>query len=109
MHAASDALQPRRAHAEFHARSNQAGIGAAVVLNRYQDGHRLWDCLVTDGREWHYVRVLGPDAGPYPNLSPEDIERGVERFAAAAPAQNRMLRLLNANPLHVDAAGEVRD
>jgi hypothetical protein len=80
-----------------------------VVFSGFDDGDHVWECIVTDGREWHYIRVLGPELGPYPNLSPEDIEHGIEQFAARLPAQRRIDHLLNANPLHIDPDGTVRD
>jgi hypothetical protein len=104
-----DALRSRREHSEFRARGSQAGIGAAVVFSGFEDGEHVWECIVTDGREWHYIRVLGPELGPYPTLSPDDIEQGIEHFAASLPAQHRIHHLLNANPLHIDPGGSVRD
>jgi hypothetical protein len=97
------------AHAEFHAKENPSGIGAAVVRSVFEDGQRIWDCIVTDGREWHYIRVLGPELGPYPNLSSEDVEQAIDRFAATLPERYRIRHLLNANPLHIDRDGNVRD
>ena len=98
-----------RAHAAFHARQSASGIGAAVIRSSFADSGRRWYCIVTDGDERHYMYVLGPDLGPYPNLSAEDIEEGIERFAAALPAQGRIRHLLNANPLHIDRSGVIRD
>ena len=102
-------VQEQPAHAEFHARESTTGIGAAVVRSAFEGEGHVWECIVTDGHEWHYVRVVGPDLGPFPNLSAEDIEQGIERFAATLPAQNRIRHILNANPLHVDRAGMVSD
>lgn len=97
------------AHAGFHARIGASGIGSAVVRSRYEDrGHR-WDCVVTDAQEWHYIRVLGPALGPFPPLSTEDIESGIDRFAATLPSADRLRALLNANPLHIDRNGEISD
>jgi hypothetical protein len=98
-----------RAHAEFHARESPTGIGAAVVKSSVEAGERVWECIVTDGREWHYVRVVGVDLPPFPNISTEQVEQGIERFAATLPAQDRLYHLLNANPLHIDADGAVSD
>ncbi|MGZ6631296.1 MAG: hypothetical protein ACXVE6_17490 [Gaiellaceae bacterium] len=97
------------AHAEFHARENQTGIGAAVVSSEYEDGKRIWDCVVTDGSEWHYIRVESTELGPFPNISSEDVEEGIIRFAATLPAPDRIRHLLNANPLHMDRDGAVSD
>jgi hypothetical protein len=102
-------IEEYRAHAEFHARESPIGFGAAVTNSTFEDGRHIWDCIVTDGREWHYVRVLGVDVGPYPNLSSEDVERAIERFAVTLPAQDRIRHILNANPLHIDRVGNVRD
>jgi len=41
--------------------------------------------------------------------SPEDIEQGIEHFAAGLPAQQQTHYLMNANPLHIDLDGSVRD
>jgi hypothetical protein len=77
------------------------------VFSGFEDGAHLWDCIVSDTAEWHYIRVLGPELGPHPNLSPEDVERALEQFAAALPAQDRLRHLLNANPLGIDPSGHV--
>jgi hypothetical protein len=96
-------------HAQFRARESPSGIGAAVVRSAFDDEGHVWECVVSDGREWHYIRVVGRNLGPFPNLSAEDIEQGIERFAATLPAQDRIRHLLNANPLHIDADGTVSD
>jgi hypothetical protein len=98
-----------RAHAELHAREGTSGIGAAVVRSAYKAAEHIWDCIVSDRHEWHYIRVLGPDLGPYPNISTEDIEQGIDAFAATLPAEHRIRHLLEANPLHVDRTGVVSD
>jgi hypothetical protein len=97
------------AHARFHAHENPSGIGAAVVESTVRGGQRTWDCIVTDGREWHYVRVLGTDVGPFPNISPVDVQDGITRFAARWGAPYRIHRVLNANPLHMDRSAKVTD
>ena len=97
------------AHAEFHRREDGAGVGAAVVRSSFEHGTRIWDVIVRDADEWHYVRVLGCDLGPFPNISTENIEQGVERFAATLPAGQRLRQILNASPLHIGRDGEVRD
>ena len=104
-----DPIDEYLAHAEFHARENQTGIGAAVVSSKYEDGKRIWDCVVSDGGEWHYIRVESTELGPFPNISSEDVEEGIIRFAATLPAPNRIRHLLNANPLHLDRDGTVSD
>jgi hypothetical protein len=81
----------------------------AVVRSAIEEGEHIWDCIVTDGHEWHYVRVLGRDLGPFPNISSEDVELAVERFVATLPAPNRIRHLLNANPLHIGPDGTVSD
>ncbi|MGZ6662896.1 MAG: hypothetical protein ACXVHL_36870 [Solirubrobacteraceae bacterium] len=104
-----DPIDEYPAHAEFHARENQTGIGAAVVSSEYEDGKRIWDCVVSDGGEWHYIRVESTELGPFPNISSEDVEEGIIRFAATLPAPDRIRHLLNANPLHMDRDGAVSD
>jgi hypothetical protein len=98
-----------RAHAEFRARESPSGVGAAVTTSSFKDGVHRFDCIVTDGAEWHYIRVLGPDLGPFPDLAPEDVEAAVERFAAGLPAPGRVRQLLDATPLHIDRNRVVRD
>jgi hypothetical protein len=98
-----------RAHAVFHARESSVGIGSAVVRSYIHESDRVWDCIVTDGREWHYIRVIGDDLGPFEALSPEEIEEGIARFAATLPAEYRLHWILNANPLHVNREGQVTD
>jgi hypothetical protein len=95
--------------AQLRAGESGTGIGAAVVRSTFEHDAHVWDAIVTDGRERHYVRILGEDLGAYPPLSPEDVELGVERFAATLPAQHRLRFLLDANPLHIDRAGQVTD
>jgi hypothetical protein len=97
------------AHAGFHARESPSGIGAAVVRATYEDGERTWDSVVSDCDEWHYIRVVGTDLGPFPNISAEDVEEGIARFAVTLPAKYRIRHLVNANPLHIDRDRNVRD
>jgi hypothetical protein len=94
----------RLSHAEFHLRED----GAAAVRSGFEHGERCWHCIVHDTDEWRYVGVRGLDLGPSPNLCAEDVEQGVERFAATLPVQQRRRRF-NPDPLHVDRDGPVRD
>lgn len=103
------ATEESRQHAEFRAGASPAGVGAAATYSGFQGGEHVWDCIVSDGREWHYIRVVGSGLGPYPGFSPEDIERGVEQFAATLPPPAPIHALLNANPLHIDRQGNVTD
>jgi hypothetical protein len=96
-----------RAHAVSEARRSASGIGAAVARSGYRDGGHFWECIVSDGEEWHFIRLIGVDVGPSPDLPPEDIERGIEQFAGTLPESYRLHTLLNANPLHVDRRGTV--
>ena len=96
-------------HAEFHLREDGTGVGAAVVRSSFEHGQHVWDVIVCDADEWHYVRVLGSDLGPFANISTENIEQGIERFAATLPAGQRLRQLLNANPLHIGRDGKVHD
>jgi hypothetical protein len=97
------------AHARFQARQHPTGIGAAVVESTVRGGQRMWDCIVTDTHEWHYVRVLGTDLTPFPSISPQAVEDGIARFAAKWAAPHRIRHLLNANPLHMDGNARVTD
>lgn len=105
----STPIQEHLAHGQFHARESTAGIGAAVISSETESGERAGECIVTDGREWHYVRVLGAGFGPFPNISTEDVEEGIQCFAATLPSQDRIGHLLNANPMHIDREGNVSD
>ena len=96
-------------YAMSRVRQSDSRIGAAVVRSVPAEATHLWDCLATDGHEWRYLRVLGVDVGPFPNLSPHRIEEGIERFAGTLPAAYRLRHLLNANPLHVEGSGSVSD
>ena len=98
-----------RAHATFEARRSPSGIGAAVARSGYDDGGHFWECIVSDGEEWHFIRVLGVELGPSTDLTSEDIEHGIEGFAATLPDSYRLRVLLNTNPLHVDRSGTVSD
>jgi hypothetical protein len=98
-----------RAHAAFRAQQSASGIGAAVARFSRGDGDHYWECIVGDGGEWHFVRVIGAGLGAFPDLAPEDIERGIERYAATLPESYRLGALVNANPLHVDGNGTVSD
>ena len=97
------------APAGFHAGVSASGIGAAVVRSGIEDEVHFWDCVVTDGRKWHYIRVLGPDLGPFPSTPNDDIEGAIDRFAATLPTDYRLSALLNANPLHLHRSGEITD
>ena len=105
----STPVQQHLAHAQFHARESPTGIGAAVVSSGIEGGEHIWQCIVTDGREWHYVRVVGTGVGPFPNISTEDVEEGIRRFAVTLPSGGRIRHLLNANPMHIDRGGNVTD
>jgi hypothetical protein len=96
-------------HLEFRAFCGDSGIGAAVVIARYEEGHRSWECIAGDPEEWHYLRVIGLDLGPFAGLPPEDIEDGIERFGATLPAGDRLHQLINFSPLHIDRHGTVGD
>jgi hypothetical protein len=98
-----------RARAEYNARQSASGIGAAVARFDRSDGGHSWECIVSDGDEWHFVRVLGVDLGSTPDLGSEDVERGIETYAATLPESHRLSALLNANPLHVARSGTVSD
>jgi hypothetical protein len=98
-----------RAHAAFRARRNGIGIGAALVRSTSDESEHVWECIVIDGREWHYIRVLGPGLGQFPDIRVAEIESGIERFAGTLTAQNRIYNLLNANPLHIDRNRNVSD
>ena len=91
-----------RAHAEFHARESPSGIGAAVVHSSFDDDEHVWECIV-DRRSRVALRPASwaSDLPPFPNISTEDVEQGIERFAATLPARDRIRHLLNANPLHI--------
>jgi hypothetical protein len=95
--------------AELRARVSGAGVGAAVVDTAFRGGAHVWNCIVSDGRRWRYVRVIGEGLGPFHNLRPERVEDGIERFAETLPADGRLQFLLDANPLHIDADGNVGD
>lgn len=95
-------------HAIFRAAHSPAGIGAATVESLIGNEH-TWDCIVTDGSEWHYVRVLGRGVGPFPNVSAEDVEESLERFAASLPEDGRLRHLVNLNPLHIDRERRIDD
>ena len=97
------------AYARFRARESPAAIGAAVVESLYENDAHVWDCVVTDCREWRYIRVVGPGLAPWLNLPPEQVDDGIERFAATLPEVGRIHHLVNANPLHIDRAGTVSD
>ena len=103
----SPVIEIQLTRAMSRARESGSRIGATVVRSCPTEARHLWDCLATDGHEWHYVRVLGVDLGPFPNLNPDKIEEGIERFAGTLPAAYRIRHLLNANPLHVNGSGSV--
>ena len=77
-----------RAHAAFRARRNGIGIGATVVRSTSHESEHVWEFIVTDGREWHYIRVLGSGLGPFPDIPVEAIGR--ESSASPARCQHRI-------------------
>ncbi|HTX13546.1 MAG TPA: hypothetical protein VME22_33320 [Solirubrobacteraceae bacterium] len=111
MSPAADRPDPEevREHAEFNARDSASGIGAAVVRAEYRDGHHMWACVVSDGHEWHYIEVIGTDVVGFEELENDEIERGIDRFAATLSSSFRLNALLNSNPLHIDRSGRVTD
>lgn len=98
-----------REHAEFNAGAGTSGLGAAIVRAEYRSGEHVWECLVTDGQRSEYIEVIGTDVGSFPDLSSEQIEQGIDRFAATLPPADRLFELRNANPLHIDRSGQVTD
>jgi hypothetical protein len=98
-----------REQAAFDARRSACGIGAAVARSGYSDGEHFWECIVSNGEEWHFIRVLGVGVGRSSDLTSQDIEQGIERFAATLPDSYRLDALLNTNPLHMDRSGTVID
>ncbi len=105
----SASIEEYLVHAEFRVRHSPSGIGAAVVRSSFEAGERVWTCIISDVTQWHYIRVLETDPDPRPNFSTEAIEEGIERFATTLPAQDRLRELLNVNPLHADARGNVSE
>jgi hypothetical protein len=103
-HPSEDELREQAASA---ARESPSGIGAAVARSGYSQAGHVWECIVTDGAEWHFIEVIGVDLSPSPDLATTDIEQGIERFAATLPEPSRLHTLLGANPLHVDRSGTV--
>ena len=98
-----------REHAEFRAGRSPSGIGVAVTRSEFANDRRVWECLVTDGRGWYYVEVIGVDLGAFQPLPDEEVERAVEQFAATLPSEYRLQALLDTAPLHVDRDGHVSD
>lgn len=101
--------EERLSRLAFRARCSDAGIGAVVVTAKYQAGHRCWDCIVGDPDEWRYLQVFGVGLGQFAGVPPEDIEDGIERFAATMAVADRLRGLINVCPLHIDRQGTVGD
>ena len=96
-------------HLAFRARRSDVGLGVSVVITKYEARHRSWECIAGDPDEWHYLRVIGVDLGPFAGLPPEDVEDGIERFGTTLPAADRLHQLINFSPLHIDRHGTVGD
>lgn len=96
-------------HARYRAGQSAGGIGAAITRSGFGAGGHTWECIVSDGHTHHYVSIRAPSLGPRPNLSPPDLESAVESFAASFPEEARLRALVQANPLHLDESGAVRD
>jgi hypothetical protein len=105
----SDGLADARAHAEFQARRNCCGIGASVTRVSQDGEDRTWQCVISDGHNWHYIRLIGEGRGRFPNFSPVAVEESIYRFAESLPESGRLWHLLNANPLRMSPHGIVRD
>ena len=99
-------LQSYLEHADFRASRSGMGIGAAVWRSSFQHGRHRWDCIVSDGRQHHYLFVTG-DLGPRPSLSGPDVEGGLEQFAATLPPPDRLRLLGGASPLRIGPDGRV--
>jgi hypothetical protein len=89
------------------AQRSASGIGAAVIRASRAGEDHVWECVVGDGQRWHFIRVVGVRLGAFPSVVPEDIEQGIEQFAATLPASDRLHALLNHSPLHIDGSGNV--
>jgi hypothetical protein len=98
-----------RQHAAFRAGHNPSGIGAAVVGAGFRAGNHVWECIISDGTEWHYVEVVGAGIGEFSELPEDEIEAGIERFAAGLAPEYRLRAVLNASPLRIDSRGHVGD
>jgi hypothetical protein len=91
--------------AKARAAQSPSGIGAAVVRSEPGARGHTWQCVVTDGNEWHYVEVMGPEAGFSADIPDEDIETTVERFAEGLPEDYRLGGVVNASPLQFTPDG----
>jgi hypothetical protein len=96
-----------RSHAAFEAKRSPSGIGAAVVRSGYSNGEHTWECIISDGEQWHFIQVIGVDIGANAGIATEDVEQGIAAFAATLPAVSRLDALLSVNPLHIDRSGTV--
>jgi hypothetical protein len=101
-----------RAHAEFHAPRAPRASGLPFSAPGPGSGSTVGSAFGRASSRTvanDYLCVLSTGTGPFPNISAEDVEQGIERFAAALPAKDRIVQLLSANPLHIDRRGTVGD
>lgn len=105
----SNRLADACAHAQFWARRNSSGIGVSVTRASNDGDERAWQCIISDGYKWNYIRVIGHGIGRGSSFSPLEVEEGVTRFAEGLPEIGRLRYLRNANPLRISRNGVVRD
>jgi hypothetical protein len=88
-------LVERRAVAR--AAVSPSGIGVAVAdrMPAQASGLPRWRCRLSDGRlfAWLELEIAGPA------LTPSQLEQGVERWADALPAEDRLLALESLSPV----------
>lgn len=58
----------------------------------------FWECIVSEEDGRHFIRVLNVGLGTPTDLASEEIEQGIERFAATLPDSYRLGALVNVNP-----------
>ena len=64
-------------HAEFHVREDGTGVGAVVVGSSLEHGEQMWELVVREADECHYVRVLGSALAPVSHYLDREHRAGI--------------------------------
>ena len=88
-------LVERRAVARAAVSLSGIGVAVADSMPAQESGLPRWRCRLSDGRLFAWLELELAE----PALTPSQLELGVERWAAALPAQDRLLAMESLSPV----------
>lgn len=90
-------LVERRAAARAGVSPSGIGVAVADRMPTQESGLPRWRCRLSDGRLFAWLELeLEPAQAA---LTPSQLEQGVERWAVALPAEDRLLALESLSPV----------